>query len=60
MTGARTPQGYAKVQQGIQTQALIKLDGKWLMAAFQNTTAMPEMPFPQGPPPSTPQPAVSP
>jgi uncharacterized protein (TIGR02246 family) len=60
MTGARTPQGYAKVQQGIQTQALIKLDGKWLMAAFQNTTAMPEMPFPQGPPASTPQPAVSP
>src|SRR5438105_5253406 len=24
MTGARTPQGYAKVQQGIQTQSLIK------------------------------------
>src|SRR6516164_8020460 len=60
MTGARTPQGYAKVQQGIQTQTLIKSDGKWLIAAFQNTTAIPEAPFPQGPPASTPSPAVSP
>lgn len=60
MTGARTPQGYAKVQQGIQTQSLIKSDGKWLIAAFQNTTTIPETPFPQGPPASTPQPAVSP
>ena len=54
MTGARTPQGYAKVQQGIQTQTLIKSDGKWLIAAFQNTTTIPETPFPQGPPASTP------
>jgi uncharacterized protein (TIGR02246 family) len=60
MTGARTPQGYAKVQQGIQTQSLIKSDEKWLIAAFQNTTAIPETPFPQGPPAPTPQPAVSP
>lgn len=60
MTGAQTPQGYAKVQQGIQTQTLIKSGGKWLIAAFQNTTSIPETPFPQGPPPSTPQPAVSP
>jgi uncharacterized protein (TIGR02246 family) len=60
MTGARTPQGYAKVQQGIQTQSLIKSDGKWLIEAFQNTTAIPETPFPQGPPASTLQPAVSP
>jgi uncharacterized protein (TIGR02246 family) len=55
MTGARTPQGYAKVQQGIQTLTLIKSGGKWLIAAFQNTTAIPETPFPQGPPASTPQ-----
>ena len=60
MTGARTPQGFAKVQQGIQTQTLIKSDGKWLIAAFQNTTAIPETPFPQAPPASTPLPAVSP
>ena len=59
MTGARTPQGYAKVQQGIQTQTLIKARGKWLIAAFQNPTAIPETPFPQGPPASTPQPDVS-
>src|SRR5262249_26974936 len=48
MTGARTPQGYVKVQEGIQTQTLTKSDGKWLIAAFQNTTAIPEAPFPQG------------
>ena len=60
MTGARTPQGYARVQQGIQTQTLIKSDAKWLIAAFQNTTSIPETPFPQGPPASAPQPAVSP
>ena len=60
MTGARTPQGYAKVQQGIQTLTLLKSDGKWLIAAFQNTTAIPETPFPQGPPASIPQPNVSP
>lgn len=55
MTGARTPQGYAKVQQGIETLTLIKSGGKWLIAAFQNTTAIPETPFPQGPPGSTQQ-----
>jgi uncharacterized protein (TIGR02246 family) len=60
MTGARTPQHYAKVEQGIQTQTLIKSEGKWLIAAFQNTTAIPETPFPQGPPASMPQPGVSP
>src|SRR5262249_30232052 len=60
MTGARTPQGYAKVQQGLQTQTVVKSDGKWLIAAFQNTTAIPETPFPLGPSASTPSPAVSP
>jgi uncharacterized protein (TIGR02246 family) len=60
MTGARTPQHYAKVEQGIQTQILIKSEGKWLIAAFQNTTAIPETPFPQGPPASPTQPGVSP
>jgi uncharacterized protein (TIGR02246 family) len=60
MTGARTPQGYAKVQQGIQTLTLMNSGGKWLIAAFQNTTAIPETPFQQGPPASAPQPNVSP
>jgi uncharacterized protein (TIGR02246 family) len=60
MTGARTPQGFAKVQQGIQTETLMKSDQKWLIAAFQNTTSIPETPFAQGPPPSTANPSVSP
>jgi uncharacterized protein (TIGR02246 family) len=60
MVGARTPPGYPKVQQGIQTQTLVKSNGKWLIAAFQNTNAMPETPFPQGPPVAGPQPRGSP
>jgi uncharacterized protein (TIGR02246 family) len=50
MVGARTPQGFPKPEQGIQTQLLQKQKGKWLSVAFQNTDALPEMPFPQGPP----------
>ena len=50
MTGARTPKGIPEPQQGIQTQILKKQSGKWLVAAFQNTNAVPEMPFPKGPP----------
>jgi uncharacterized protein (TIGR02246 family) len=52
MTGARTPQGLPTPQQGIQTQLLQKQAGKWLIAAFQNTNSIPEMPFPKGPPPN--------
>ncbi|HEY1490499.1 MAG TPA: SgcJ/EcaC family oxidoreductase [Verrucomicrobiae bacterium] len=54
MTGARTPKGIPEPQQGIQTQTLEKQSGKWLIAAFQNTNSVPEMPFPKGPPPSAP------
>jgi uncharacterized protein (TIGR02246 family) len=60
MVGARTPPGYPKVQQGIQTQLLQKQNGIWLIAAFQNTNAIPETPFPQGPPASGPQTAATP
>jgi uncharacterized protein (TIGR02246 family) len=49
MTGARTPQGIPTPQQGIQTQLVRKQSGKWLIAAFQNTNSVPEMPFPKGP-----------
>ncbi|MDP9098817.1 MAG: SgcJ/EcaC family oxidoreductase [Verrucomicrobiota bacterium] len=54
MTGARTPQGIPTPQQGIQTQLVQKQSGKWLIAAFQNTNSIPEMPFPKGPLPSAP------
>ena len=51
MTGAKTPKGIPEPQQGLQTHTLQKQsDGKWLIAAFQNTNAIPEMPFPKGPP----------
>ncbi|HEV3392043.1 MAG TPA: SgcJ/EcaC family oxidoreductase [Chthoniobacterales bacterium] len=49
MTGARTPAGIPVPQQGIQTHTLQKQDGQWLIAAFQNTLSVPEMPFPKGP-----------
>ena len=54
MTGARTPKGIPEPQQGIQTQILRKQSGKWLIAAFQNTNAVPEMPFPKSPPAAAP------
>jgi uncharacterized protein (TIGR02246 family) len=60
MTGARTPKGIPEPQQGIQTQTLMKKDGKWLIAAFQNTNAIPEMPFPKGPPTMTPPASTTP
>ena len=41
MVGAKTPPNYPKVQQGIQTQLLQKQNGRWLIAAFQNTNAIP-------------------
>jgi len=50
MAGARTPKGIPEPQQGIQTQILQRQSGKWLVAAFQNTNAIPEMPFPKAPP----------
>ncbi|MGI8819829.1 MAG: SgcJ/EcaC family oxidoreductase [Chthoniobacterales bacterium] len=57
MTGARTPQGLPTPQQGIQTQLVQKSAGKWVIAAFQNTNSLPEMPFPKGPPPAPSAPA---
>jgi len=56
MVGARTPQGLPEPRQGIQTLTLRKQTSKWLIAVFQNTNAIPEMPFPKGPPnaPSSP------
>ena len=49
MTGARTPSGLPVSQQGIQTHLLQKVGGEWLIAAFQNTLSVPEMPFPKAP-----------
>ena len=58
MTGAKTPPGIPEPREGIQTQVLRKTAGRWLIAAFQNTNAVPEMPFPLGPPaaPTVPSP----
>ena len=60
MIGARTPGALPKPQEGIQTQLLQRQKGKWLIVAFQNTNALPEIPFPQGPPASVPQPSPTP
>jgi uncharacterized protein (TIGR02246 family) len=60
MTGARTPAGIPVPQQGIQTHVLQKQNGEWLIAAFQNTNSVPEMPFPKGPVTSNPQAKPSP
>lgn len=60
MVGARTPKGLPQPQQGIQLQVLQKQAGKWLIAAFQNTNSLPEMPFPKGPPGAAPAASVTP
>lgn len=49
MTGAMSPDGSHTPEIGIQTQVLQKLDGKWLIAAFQNTDSVPEKDFPAPP-----------
>lgn len=56
MTGAKSATGNASLipQKGIQTQLLQKHAGKWLIAVFQNTNGVPEVPFPTGPPPAPP------
>jgi uncharacterized protein (TIGR02246 family) len=50
MTGAKTPPGMPEPRQGIETQVLQKKSGHWLIESFQNTNALPERPFPSGPP----------
>ncbi len=50
MTGARTPPGMPEPRQGIQTLTMVKKAGQWRIAAFQNTLAVPEVPFPVEPP----------
>ncbi|HEV2806567.1 MAG TPA: hypothetical protein VGW57_16700 [Chthoniobacterales bacterium] len=58
MTGARTPKGIPATPTRTPTQTLQKQSGKWLIATFQNTNAIPEMPFPKCPP-SAPAPTAS-
>ena len=53
MVGAKTPPGMPEPREGIQLQVLTKQQGKWLIASFQNTNGVPEVPFPTGPPPSS-------
>jgi uncharacterized protein (TIGR02246 family) len=60
MVGAKTPKGIPEPREGIQIQLLQKHTGKWLIAAFQNTNAIPEMPFPKGSPIPEPKPATKP
>jgi len=50
MTGAKTPPGMPEPRQGIEIQVLQKKSGHWLIQSFQNTHAVPERPFPAGPP----------
>jgi uncharacterized protein (TIGR02246 family) len=54
MTGARTPPSIPEPRQGIQTQVLRKTAGTWRIAGFQNTSAVPETPFPTGDPAALP------
>ena len=54
MTGAKTPPHIPEPREGIQTQTLRKTAGRWLITAFQNTNAVPETPFPLGPPAGAP------
>jgi uncharacterized protein (TIGR02246 family) len=54
MEGAKTPPGGPEPREGIQIQILQKTAGHWLIQSFQNTNAIPERPFPSGPPASAP------
>jgi uncharacterized protein (TIGR02246 family) len=49
MVGAKTPPGIPEPREGIQLQVLKKSARKWLIASFQNTSSVPERPFPTGP-----------
>ena len=50
MEGSHVPPGMPEPREGIQVQVLRKIDGRWLIESFQNTNAIPERPFPAGPP----------
>lgn len=50
MTGALAPPGVPPPKEGIQLQVVRKHAGTWLIESFQNTNAVPERAFPQGPP----------
>jgi hypothetical protein len=43
---SKTPPGIPEPREGIQIQVLQKLDRAWRIAAFQNTSSLPETPFP--------------
>jgi uncharacterized protein (TIGR02246 family) len=46
MEGSKTPPGIPEPRQGIQIQVLQKRDRVWRIATFQNTSSLPETPFP--------------
>jgi uncharacterized protein (TIGR02246 family) len=46
MEGSKTPPGIPEPREGIQIQVLQRRDGAWRIAAFQNTSSLPETPFP--------------
>jgi uncharacterized protein (TIGR02246 family) len=46
MEGSKTPPGIPEPRRGIQIQVLQKRDRAWRIAAFQNTSSLPETPFP--------------
>jgi uncharacterized protein (TIGR02246 family) len=54
MRGARTPPSIPEPRQGIQMQVLQRRSAAWLITSFQNTNAVPEAPFPTGPPGTAP------
>jgi len=56
MTGAKVPPGMPEPKVGIEIQVLQKKSGHWLIESFQNTNAIPERPFPAGPPAAQPKP----
>jgi uncharacterized protein (TIGR02246 family) len=54
MTGAKAPPGMPEPREGIEIQILQKTAGHWLIESFQNTSGIPERPFPSGPPAAAP------
>ncbi len=50
MEGSHAPPGMPEPHEGIQLQVLRKSAGGWLIESFQNTNAIPDRPFPLGPP----------